>query len=260
LLWCRSKFSEHVKCDYINNNLAECWNSWIKPFKDLPVHCMADAIREQLVILFEKRRRISNALGGVILLAIVHQLNAASKGLGHLKVTKSHPDQAEVSVIYKDEETRSHVVYLDKMTCTCRKWQVTGKPCSHALAVLTTVRQPNLEPYVDKAYSVERFQAAYAGIIPNITDRNQWPQVTKDLKLLPPIGKKRGVGRQRKNRILSALERIGNATRQVECEGCGELGHRRGSWKCQLTGTKKKKRSNKSKAKPGRKKSKKETT
>ena len=27
LLWARSKFSAGIKCDYINNNLAECWNS-----------------------------------------------------------------------------------------------------------------------------------------------------------------------------------------------------------------------------------------
>ena len=40
-------------------------------------------------------------------------MNAASKGLGHLKVTKGDRNQAEVSVVYKDEEVRRHVVYLD---------------------------------------------------------------------------------------------------------------------------------------------------
>jgi hypothetical protein len=119
---------------------------------------MSDAISEKLVILFEKRRRISKALDGVILPAVVDQLNAASRHLGHLKVTKGHPDQAEVSFIYKDEEIRRHVVYLDKRTCTCRGWQMTSKPCSHALAVLPTGKQPNMEPYVDMAYSVQRFQ------------------------------------------------------------------------------------------------------
>lgn len=79
--------------------------------KDLPVHCMADAIRERTVTLFAKRR-ISQALGAGILPAVVHQLNAASRGLGHLMVTKGHPEQAEVTEIYKDEEVRRHVVYL----------------------------------------------------------------------------------------------------------------------------------------------------
>ncbi|CAO2043102.1 unnamed protein product [Urochloa humidicola] len=260
LLWARSKFSTDIKCDYINNNLAESWNAWIKKYKDLPVHCMVDAIREKGVIMFERRRRISRALHGVILPAVIQQLNAGSKGLGHLKVTKGLPDQAEVTEIYKDEEVRRHVVYLNEHSCTCREWQVTGKPCPHALAVITSDRQPDMEKYVDMAYSVQSFRAAYDAGWPNITDRNQWPDVEKGFKLHPPIGKKRGVGRQRKNRIPSCLERSGKATRQVKCDNCGERGHRKGSWKCSLTGTKKRKRTKKSKSKPGRKKAKNDST
>lgn len=239
LFWARSMFSPDIKCDYINNNLAESWNAWVKEHKDLPVDALADAIREKTLILFEKRRRISRALTGVILPAVIHQLNAASKGLGHLSVTKGDYEQAEVTEVYKDEEVRRHVVYLDRHICTCREWQVSGKPCPHALAVITTERNTKMDTYVDMAFSVEKFQAAYAGVVPVITDRSQWPQVDKGFKVLPPIAKKRGVGRQKKNRYLSCLERTGKATRQVRCEGCGELGHRKTSWKCSLTGTKK---------------------
>ena len=238
-LWARSKFSDDIKCDYIDNNLAEAWNSWIKEHKDLPVHCMADAIREKIMILFAKRRKISRALPPGILPGIIHQLNAASRGLGHLKISKGHPDQAEVTEVYKDEEVRRHVVYLSQKICTCRQWQITGQPCPHALAVITSTRQPNMGKFVDHYYSVQKFQAAYDGIIPNITDRNQWPEVEKGFKLSPPCQKKRTCGRLRKNRIKSARETGGKATRQVRCPNCTELGHRAGSWRCPLTGTKK---------------------
>ncbi|WVZ83224.1 hypothetical protein U9M48_030393 [Paspalum notatum var. saurae] len=257
LLWTRSKFSEQIKCDYINKNLAESWNGWIKELKNLPPDAMADAIREIMVVLFEKRRKISMGLSGCILPAVVHQLNAASKGLTHLRVTKGNSEQAEVTEIYKDEAVRRHVVNLKDHHCTCRQWQISGKPCPHALALITTERQPNMEPFVDIAYSVQKFQAAYAGCIPNITDKDQWPHVDKDFKLLPPIDKPRGLGRQRKNRLLGPLERSGKATRQSKCYGCGEFGHRKGSWRCSLTGTKKRKRKpKKAGVKPGRKKSK----
>ena len=93
-LWARSKFSADIKCDYINNKLAEWWNAWIKDLKDLPVHCMADAIREKIMILFAKRRKISTALPQGILLAVIHQLNAASRGLGDLKISKVHPQRS----------------------------------------------------------------------------------------------------------------------------------------------------------------------
>jgi hypothetical protein len=68
------------------------------------------------------------------------------------------------------------------------------------------------------------------------------------------VGKKRGVGRQRKNRIPSCLERTGKVKRQVKCIGCGEKGHRQDNWRRGLTGTKKIKRTKKNAAKPGRKK------
>ena len=39
--------------------------------------------------------------------------------------------------------------------------------------------------FVDNYYSVAKFQAAYAGIIPSITDRTQWPEVDKGFILHP---------------------------------------------------------------------------
>jgi hypothetical protein len=238
LLWARSKFNADIKCDYINNNLAESWNAWIKEHKDLPVHCLADAIREKTLTLFAKRRKIANALQPGILPAIIHQLNAASKCLDHLQVTHNHPEEAEVTEIYKDEEVRRHVVYPRRHICTCREWQVTGKPCPHALALITTQRQPNMGMYVSNYYSVEKFQAAYNGIIPSITDRGQWPQVDKGFKCYPPDIQKRKPGRE-KSRFKAASETGGRARRRVKCTGCGEYGHRSGSWRCSLTGTKK---------------------
>ena len=84
LLWARSKFSADIKCDYINNNLGECWNSWIKQLKDLPLDSLVDAIRIKTMVLFEKRRKISLALISAILHAVIHQLNGTNKGLDHL--------------------------------------------------------------------------------------------------------------------------------------------------------------------------------
>jgi len=47
-----------------------------------------------------------------------------------------------------------------------------------------------MDQYVDKYYSVEKFRAAYHGIIPSIIDRGQWPKVDKGFKLFPPVTKK----------------------------------------------------------------------
>lgn len=125
------------------------------------------------------------------------------------------------------------------MVCTCREWQVTGKPCRIALEVITTTRKPDMEKFMDRYYSVEKFQSAYEGTIPNIIDRNQWLEVDKGSHLHPPVDKKRGPGKEKKPRTKATTKRSGKATRHIKCKGCGEYGHMQGSWKCQLTGTKK---------------------
>jgi len=57
--------------------------------------------------------------------------------------------------------------------------------------------------FVDQYYSVEKFQAAYHGVIPHITDRNQWPEVDKGFKCHAPIIKEKRsqVGRGRKGTL-----------------------------------------------------------
>jgi hypothetical protein len=137
--------------------------------------------------MFAKRKRISIGLNPGILPAVIHQMNAASRGLKHLIVGKGHPDEAEVTELYKDEEVWRHIVHLQLHTCSCIEWQLTGKSCPHALAIITSMRQSQMDLYVDQYYSVKKFQAAYHGIIPHITDRNQWPIVDKGFKLLPLI-------------------------------------------------------------------------
>ncbi|XP_062196160.1 uncharacterized protein LOC133899207 [Phragmites australis] len=118
-----------------------------------------------------------------------------------------------------------------------------------------------MDDFVDPIFFIDCFRATYAGVIPCITDKSQWPEVNKGFKLQPPTCKPREVERQRKNRIPSALEKGKNKSklkRQVNCNLCGGTGHRSGSSKCPLIGLKKRKRNPKNKTKLGRKKSKKD--
>jgi len=140
--------------------------------------------------------------------------------VAYLKATKVEPNQAEVTLICNDEDVKMHVVYLDQHMCTCRELQVSGKPCPHALLVITTESQPDMEKYVDVAYSVQRFPTAYVGMIHVINNKSRCLEVDKGFKLLPPIGQRRGLsGRQSRKRVKGCLERSGKATRQVTLQG-----------------------------------------
>ena len=85
LLWMRCMFNPAIKCDYINNNLAESFNSWVRDIKDSPIVQLADKIREMIMDLFRKRRMIGERFVGIMLPFVIHQLNAKTRGLGHLK-------------------------------------------------------------------------------------------------------------------------------------------------------------------------------
>lgn len=111
---------------------------------------------------------------------------------------------------------------LHEHTCSCREWEVIGKPCRHALAFIQTERNVDLDSFVHEYYSVWRFKVAYSGTIPTMTDKSQWPKVNLGFKLLPPK-LKIGPGRKRKNRFKASHEP--GARKLEKCQTCGEVGH-----------------------------------
>ena len=111
-------------------------------WKDLPVVELADKLREMIMVLWCKRRKILERLMGKILPAVIQQLKARTRGLGHLSVVDSDNNTTQV---YDTTNTHSrHVVNLDLHECTCLEWQHTGKPCQHALALITSVQSTNV--------------------------------------------------------------------------------------------------------------------
>nr|XP_015641000.1 uncharacterized protein LOC4341169 isoform X2 [Oryza sativa Japonica Group] len=64
LIWYRSGFNAEIKCDYVTNNLAECFNNWIRDIKALPICELADTCREMIMTLWNRRRRIGNKFTG----------------------------------------------------------------------------------------------------------------------------------------------------------------------------------------------------
>ena len=71
-------------------------------------------------------------------------------------------------------------------TCTCRRWDLTGIPCQHALAVM---REEGLkvEDYVDDFYSLAKYKKAYAETINPINGQNMWVKTIGDQIHEPPF-------------------------------------------------------------------------
>ena len=88
---------------------------------------MHDKIRQMIIEKFVLRSKNARKMTGKIILDIIKDLNAKSKAIKDHDVLICGPRKEEVTV-----NRFRHVVNMELKTCTCRAWQVTGKPCSHA--------------------------------------------------------------------------------------------------------------------------------
>ena len=175
-LWYRSGFGEKSKCDYLTNNVSESLNNQIKGSKGLLLHELLDTLRVMVMQKMALRRDVGRQFKeGEILPNVMKELNAASQNLRVVKVARGDADFAEVTLMCADNIARRHTMDLKNHTCSCRRWQLTGKPCWHALAWIRSNRGVKIEDFVHPYYSVNKFKAAYAGIVPSLTYRTQWP-------------------------------------------------------------------------------------
>jgi hypothetical protein len=80
-----------------------------------------------------------------------------------------------------------------------------------------------IKDFVHEYYSVARFRAAYADIVPPMPNRAGWLEVELGYKLFPPA-QKRAAGRPRVVRIRGTMEQRANR-KKVKCKRCKGFGH-----------------------------------
>ena len=131
-VWYRCGFSENSKCDYLTNNVPESFNSQIRHLKGLLLHELVDGIRELIMEKRCLRKQIGRTLQDGILPGVIKDLNTISNNLKVVKVVQSDLDIAEVTLIDDWNNQKWHTVDLQHHSCSCREWQVTGKPCERS--------------------------------------------------------------------------------------------------------------------------------
>ena len=102
--------------------------------KGLLLHELVDGLRELIMEKRYLRKQIASKMVDAILPNVLKELNQVSNNLRDVKVARSDDDCAEVTLVDANNNTRRHTVDLKNHNCSCRVWQVTGKPCHHALA------------------------------------------------------------------------------------------------------------------------------
>ncbi|XP_020152563.1 uncharacterized protein [Aegilops tauschii subsp. strangulata] len=221
-IWARAHINDICKVDYVNNNLAEAFNSRIKKYKGLHIVDLCDKIRQYIMQKFDIRNMIAidHFEGHLIVPCVMKALMANTKGL-EMSLIRRSPAEDEVTATDREKREWRYPVDLQKWSCSCRQWQVTGKPCIHALFFITSLRgeASGIDQYVHKFYYVEKFRATYADNLPALEGKQQWEIVNPGFKLSAPV-QNRAPGRPRKTRIRSSSEGKGLGPRRKKCGRC----------------------------------------
>ena len=224
-VWSRSKFNEICKVDYVTSNLAECFNSKFKSVKGLLLWQAFDKMRQMIMIKIALRKRIAETqyVGHQMLPSLIKALHLKARGL-KMKCIRSGTYEGEVT--YTDTKNRvwRYPVNLSTRECSCRQWQIRGKPCIHALHLMTVIggADGEVDQYCSEYFAVAKFMAAYADNVPALLGKDQWNIVDPGFKLHAPVIT-RPPGRPRNQRIRAGEE--GRLPKKRACKKCGVLGH-----------------------------------
>ncbi|GJX98969.1 mutator type transposase [Tanacetum coccineum] len=239
--WSRSHFSGRAKSDILLNNLCECFNGKILDARDAPIITALEYIREYLM------RRMVNVLAvikktdGPLTPSATKLLKIAMDRANNYTVGWNGGEEYEV----KGQNGNQCVVNVVNKVCSCRKWELTGIPCAHAIAAnynmaLNGIQVGITEEWVHKCYWLATWKHTYSYTLGCLNGRVMWKKSQIPTTLTPPKHNT-PVGRPRKNRRKTKEEKaqmvkdgkMSRAYKTVTCLKCGNLGHNSRSCKGQ---------------------------
>ena len=132
----------------------------------------------------------------------------------------------------------SFTMDLEENRCSCRKLDITGILCYHAISCIFFNREDS-EKYVNACYKRTTYIDCYDPIIEPINGQKMW-RPSGLLLVQPPI-KRRPPDRPKKKRALEPDKpKSHKKNRGVgiskQCKACGKLGHNRRSYKGEVRG------------------------
>ncbi|BBG93750.1 hypothetical protein Prudu_001853 [Prunus dulcis] len=220
--WSRSHFSTVPKCDILLNNLCECFNAAILEARDKPIVTLLERIRTYLMLRMARlRETVWPHEVGPRIFGIVEKNSIES---GHCIASYAGGGKYQVNSMLG----AMFVVDLERHTCTCRKWDLSGIPCPHALASIAKSEHSPLD-FVHALYKRPAYDRAYEGYISPMPSQAYWRK-TGHVPIKPPVYRIQP-GRPKLSRNREADEIPKGATKLkrygivITCRNCGQEGH-----------------------------------
>ncbi|GJT40318.1 mutator type transposase [Tanacetum coccineum] len=233
--WSRAYFSGRAHCDLLINNICEVFNRQLLEARDSPIINALEHVREYLMkrIVVQK---IIEKCDGPLTPAVARVFDIIKEASSECIVDWNGADQYQVKGYLQEQ----YVVNLNQRTCSCRKWEISGIPCKHAIAAIHDMADNGNdvgipEDWVHDSYKLATWKAVYSHKVNPVNGRELWSKFECPTTLLPPKIHPQ-IGRPPKKRKKSKGEIVmvkGNKlTRQgktVTCSLCHAAGHNKRS-------------------------------
>ena len=224
--WCRGWFNTMAKSDLLHNNCAECFNSWILDYRQLTILSMLEGIRNKLMMRYVRKKGAIAAMEGSLGHKIVEKLEKEEDGASYCWCTYAGEGIFEVECMGK-----RFAVNAEGRTCGCRKWDVTGIPCSHGISAIL-YHGGNPIHYISDYYSRKWYLRTYQPIIYPVPSEDQWP--FSNQPIIEPPQSRATPRRPRKIRSIGVDElKNSNTIRKKgnknQCGHCKKWGHNKRS-------------------------------
>ncbi|XP_049389222.1 uncharacterized protein LOC125853550 [Solanum stenotomum] len=222
--WCRALFSERSKCDVVENNMCETFNSWIVGPRHKSVISMLEDIRHKMMDRHgDMIKFVDTWIGDISPMARL--ILEENKEIGRtLRVNWNHDIGFEIQ-----EGEYRHIIDMTRKTCSCRLWQLRGIPCQHAVCALYHIGQEP-EDYVEHWYKKDTFLRAYKYFLQPISNMIMWPDTNNPPVEPPEVKPMPGrPGRcRRKDKDEPRKKKWGKASKngvKMSCSKCHQVGH-----------------------------------
>nr|CAD1830065.1 unnamed protein product [Ananas comosus var. bracteatus] len=118
---------------------------------------------------------------------------------------------------------RTDAVDLSKKTCSCKRWDIDGIPCNHAMAAISfRLRDPY--DFVEDWFMTSTYRSTYNDCVPPTRGKEQWPAIPSNV--VPP--RPPNVRIQPGGRKVSRRESIANGLIKKRCRNCQRWGTTKG--------------------------------
>ncbi|KAL5783694.1 hypothetical protein ACOSP7_008723 [Xanthoceras sorbifolium] len=132
--WSKHAFDNSVKCDHVTNNMTESFNSMLGEHRAKTYLCLLEHIRRIVMKRFQERKEQCARWNCELPPIVNAKIIKASIKSRLLKMLSAGNGEYELL-----GETQAYVTKLNLRSCECGVWQVSGVPCSHALAGIKNI-------------------------------------------------------------------------------------------------------------------------